>query len=82
MRLTEKEARLVIFLRRDVGLTWRRLADVWAAYEGEVPGEIELRDRSIGYKAQQAWGQGLVGVAEEVLGYELGSTDRGHHGSN
>ena len=44
--------------------------------------EVEYQIQTIGYKAQQAWGQGLVGVAEEVLGYELGSTDRGHNGPN
>lgn len=75
MQLTKGEAQLVIFLRRDVGLTWRRLADAWEAYEGDEPDEIRQGDRRYKAAARQAWGQALVNVAEEVLGLELGSTD-------
>lgn len=71
MRLNHKEARLVVFLRREVGLTWRRLADVWQAYEGDDVQSL------YGWQAshQQAFGQSLVGVAEEVLGLPQGSID-------
>ncbi len=72
MYLNDKEARLVLFLRKEVGLTWRRLADVWQVYEGDDWQSV------YGWKQQhqQAYGQSLVALAEEVLGLEVGSTDR------
>lgn len=72
MYLNDKEARLVLFLRKEVGLTWRRLADTWQVYEGDDLQEL------YGWhtRHQQAYGQSLVALAEEVLGLEVGSTDR------
>jgi len=69
MHLTDKEARLIVFLRSSVGLTWHRIVDAWEAYEGE---QSCWRDRD---RTRQAWGQSLVGMAEEVLEMEPGSTD-------
>lgn len=62
--MTHDEARSVQFLRSQVGLTYRRIAEWWChVKEIEVP------------RGLQEFGQILCGEAEETLGMCIGSFD-------
>ena len=63
--MTIDDARSIQFLRSQVGLTYRRLAEWWCHAKGsELPKNV------------QEFGQVLCGEAEETLGLTIGSFDR------
>ncbi len=62
--MTHDEARTVQFLRSEVGLSYRKLAEWWCHLK-EIPHP----------QAMQEFGQILCGEAEETLGLCIGSFD-------
>lgn len=63
--MTIDDARSIQFLRSQVGMTYRRLAEWWCHAKGsELPKNV------------QEFGQVLCGEAETTLGLTIGSFDR------